>query len=90
MVKGGGNYIFCLLLHCISKAYIKWTFANLYITPGIQICTMKPEFSLLNSLSDVIYSKSFFFSLKHVQCSRIRLNSDVSFITFSVHVYKIL
>ena len=38
--------------------------------------------------SDVIYSKAV--SLKHVQCSQIRLNGGVSFITFRVHVYKIL
>ena len=65
----------------------------LHITPCIQICTTKPVFSLQglgNSLSDVIYSKSVVFSLKHVQCSRIRLNGGVSFITFRVHVYKIL
>ena len=65
----------------------------LCITPCIQICTTKPVFSLhglWNSLSDVIYSKSVVFPLKHVQCSRIRLNGGVSFITFCVHVYKIL
>ena len=44
----------------------------------------------LNSLSDVIFSKSVVFCLKHVQCSRIRLNSVIFFITFFIHIYKIL
>ena len=60
------------------------------IIPCIQICATKPVLSLWNFLSDIIYSKSVVFFLKHVQCSRIRLNGGVSFITFRVHVYKIL
>ena len=46
--------------------------------------------SLWNSLSDVFYSKSVVFSLRHIQCSRIGLNSGDSFITFRVNVHKIL
>ena len=37
--------------------------------PCIQISKMKPVFSLWNSLSDLIYSKSIVLSLKYVQCS---------------------
>ena len=40
--------------------------------------------------SGVIYSKTVVFSQNYVQCSRIRLNGGVSFITYRVHVYKIL
>ena len=79
--------------YTVSAKHIINGHLPLYITPCIQICTTKPVFSLYglwNSLSDVIYSKSVVFSLKHVHCSQIRLNGGVSFITFRVHVYKIL
>ena len=46
--------------------------------------------SMEYSLTDVIYSKSVVFSLKHVQCSPIPLNGGVSFISFRVHVYKMV
>ena len=97
IVKGGENYNFlcvknynflCVItVHCISKAYIKWTFTIVHVY--ILLLVFK-YVSLWNSLSVVFYSMSVVFSLKHVKCSQIRLNGDIPFITFRVHVYKIL
>ena len=53
-------------------------------------CRTNPVFRLRNSLSDVIYSKTVVFSQIYVQCSRKCFNGGVSFVTYHVHVYKIL
>ena len=85
IVKGGEKLSFSVCNYTVSAKHImKWTFAIVYSNTYDETSVQ----SEWNFLSDVIYSKSVF--LKHVQCSRICLNGGVSFITFRVHVYKIL
>ena len=64
----------------------------LYHTPSIQKYVQQDQFSVYGNifLMWFIQSQNFVFSLKHVQCSRIHLNGGVLFITFRVHVYKML
>ena len=89
IVKDAENYHFLCVITVLYQLSI-YEMDIFHCTPCIQICTTKPVFSLWNFLSDVIDSKSVVISLKHVQYSRIRVNGGVSFITFRVHVYKIL
>ena len=66
-----------------------------YITPFTDIFVL--IFKYMYDETSVQYMEFTFWcdlfkvlSLKHVQCSWICLNGGVSFITFHVHVYKIL